>query len=58
MASVLKLQHSFDPSYNLMAGWPGGLVQVDESKTKMLIERPLRRRTSQGWVGFLFKLDQ
>jgi len=55
---MLQPQHSFDPSYNLVAGRPGGLVQVDESKTKMLIERPLRRRTSQGWVGFLFKLDQ
>jgi len=58
MASMLQPQHSFDPSYNLMAGRPGGLVQVDESKTKMLIERPLRRRTAKGWVGFLFKLDQ
>jgi len=58
MAGMLQPQHSFDPSYNLVAGRPGGLVQVDESKTKMLIERPLRWRTSQGWVGFLFKLDQ
>jgi hypothetical protein len=58
MASVLQIQHPFDPCNDLVAGRTGGLVYVDESKTKMLIERPLRRRTAQGWVGFFFKLDQ
>lgn len=58
MASMLQTQHPFDPSHNFVAGRPRGLVYVDESKTQMLIERPLRRKTAQGRVRFLFKLDQ
>src|SRR5437762_3151044 len=55
MASMLHPQHSFDPSHNFVAGRPGGLVQVDQSETKMLIERPLRRWTAQGGIGFLVR---
>lgn len=58
MASMLQTQHPFDPSHNFVAGRPGGLVHIDESKTKMLIERSLRWRTAEGRVRFLFKLDQ
>lgn len=58
MASMLQPQHPFDPGDDLMAGRPRGLVHVDESETKMLIERPLRRWTAEGWVSFFFKLDQ
>jgi hypothetical protein len=58
MASMLQTQHPFDPSHNFVAGRPRGLVHIDESKTKVLIERPLRWRTAEGWVRFLFKLDQ
>jgi hypothetical protein len=58
MASMLQTQHSFDPSHDFVAGRPRGLVHVDESKTKMLIERPLRWLTAEGRVRFLFKLDQ
>jgi len=58
MASMLQTQHPFDPSHNFVAGRPRGLVHIDESETKMLIERPLRWRTAEGRVGFLFKLDQ
>jgi hypothetical protein len=58
MASMLQTQHPFDPSHNFVAGRPRGLVHIDESKTKMLIERPLRWRTAEGRVRFLFKLDQ
>jgi hypothetical protein len=41
-----------------MAGGSRGLVHVDESETKMLIERPLRWWIAEGWVSFFFKLDQ
>jgi len=58
MASMLQMQHPFDPSHNFMAGRPRGLVHIDESKTKMLIERPLRWRTAEGRVRLFFKLDQ
>ena len=58
MASMLQTQHPLDPSHNLVTGRTRGLVHVDQSETKMLIERPLRRRTAQGRVGFFFKLDQ
>jgi hypothetical protein len=58
MASMLQPQHPFDPSHNFVAGRPRGLVHVDQSETKVLIERPLRWRTAEGWVRFPFKLDQ
>ena len=58
MASMLQTQHPFDPSHNFVARRPRRLVQIDESKTKMLIERPLRRWTAERRVSFLFKLDQ
>ncbi|HWY28292.1 MAG TPA: hypothetical protein VNW25_03425 [Candidatus Sulfotelmatobacter sp.] len=58
MASMLQSQHPFDPGHNFVAGRPRGLVHIDESKTKMLIERSLRWRTAESRVRFLFKLDQ
>ena len=58
MASMLQTQHPFDPSHDLVAGRPRGLVHIDESEAKMLIERPLRWGTAEGRVRFLFKLDQ
>jgi len=58
MASMLQPQHPFDPGDDFVAGRSRGLVHVDESETKMLIEWPRRWRTAEGWVGFFFKLDQ
>ena len=53
MACVLQVKKTFDPGDNLVAGGARRLVQVDQAKPDVLINRPLVRRTAKGWVSFL-----
>ncbi len=58
MPGLVHLHYALDPGRHLMAGGPGGLVQIDSAQRKMLLEAPLLRRQAIRGIGLALSLDQ
>jgi len=55
---LVHLQDTLDPGRHLMAGGPGGLVQIDGAQRNMLLEASLLRRQAISGIGLALTLDQ
>ena len=58
MARVSQPQHLLHPCNHFMARRTRRLIEVDQAKANVLVERTLFRDTSEGWISLLLYLVQ